>query len=69
MLDNVTRVCEQYIPDECLDVNTAEVCVNQLIDRILAEQAAGGTTSGPPVAAVVVPVVVGGWGGGWPRIL
>ena len=65
-MNNLTRVCEQYIPDTCLAVNSAEVCTNQLIDRIHAEQAAGGRTTGPPVAAVVVPVVLGGWvrGGG-----
>jgi hypothetical protein len=65
VLDNVTRFCQEDISNDCLEANTAEVCTNQLIDRLLAEQASsGGRGGGTPFVAVVVPVVLGGWGPG-----
>ncbi|WIA37838.1 hypothetical protein OEZ86_014694 [Tetradesmus obliquus] len=55
---NSFRVCEHYVTKECLEGESAEACVNKLIDQVEEQQRSQGKLSGPLMAvAIAVPLV------------
>lgn len=62
---NVNRLCQHMVSQECLQAESPDACVNQLIDQVVAAEAAAAAAqsglSGSKLAvAVAVPVVVAG---------
>lgn len=77
---NTTRVCLSYVSEACVAERGGDLCLNEAVNALLAEEAAArqGGGRGVNVAAIAAPVVVagegqtpvvaGGEGDGWGRV-
>uniref|UniRef100_A0A383VVN5 Protein kinase domain-containing protein n=1 Tax=Tetradesmus obliquus TaxID=3088 RepID=A0A383VVN5_TETOB len=59
---NTTRVCLSYVSEACVAEKGGDLCVNEVVNALLAEEAAArqGGRRGVNVAAIAAPVVVAG---------
>eukprot|EP00878_Enallax_costatus_P033853 GHUV01037429.1.p1 GENE.GHUV01037429.1~~GHUV01037429.1.p1 ORF type:complete len:411 (+),score=59.10 GHUV01037429.1:309-1541(+) len=56
---NATRLCAHTVSDECLQVKSAEACVNEMIDNLLAPKVAITSSRSSDVVVIIVPLIVG----------
>lgn len=55
---NSLRLCENYVTQDCLQRESADACINGLINTLLAQQSQPGKGSPNVAVAVAVPVAV-----------
>lgn len=55
---NVVYLCQSFVSEACLAEKSPDACVNELIDRQLAQKTQ--QAAGVPLAAIIAPIVVVG---------